>query len=150
MDLALDNLQGLICYRTQQTKQNLSILYLTLCSSKWKNIQKKLFMDERSFHGLPRLLSCQCILFQKRAVVSQTEYIPPGIVVLCECLDESAYPALYSNILWKIVLEGPQKVQFDWHSCPELAEILQFPSRILHFSDYNQYEKQTNIRFNLC
>ena len=39
-------------------------------------------MDERSFLGLPPVLSSHCLPFQAPAVVSKKVYIPPTLVAL--------------------------------------------------------------------
>ena len=73
---------------------------LTLCQSKLKNTQKKLFMDEWSFQKLPPVLGSHCIPFQAPAVVSKKVYIPLALVVLFHNahLGESAHPTLHSNL----------------------------------------------------
>ena len=73
---------------------NLGLIYLQKAQIV-KNTQKKLFMDERSFQGLPPVLGSHCILFHVPAVVSEKIYIPLAEI---ECLGESTHHALHSNL----------------------------------------------------
>ena len=114
--------------------------------SKLKNAQKKLFMDEKSFQGLPLVFDRHCIPFQAPAVSNEKVYFPVTLIVFFHNANIllKALTLFFTQIytvLWKIVKVCPQKMQFDWHSCPEFAEtseILQFLSCIPHSSVFTE------------
>ena len=78
---------------------------LTLCHSKLKNTQKKLFMDQKSFQGLPPVFGSHHIPFKAPAVISEKVYIPSALVVLfhnVNALVKMLFTQI-STVLWKIV-----------------------------------------------
>ena len=74
------------------------------------------------------MLGSHCILFHAPVVVNEKVYTPPALVMLFH--DANIFTQI-STVLWKIVQVWPQKLQFDWHSCPELAETFQWLSNFL-------------------
>ena len=78
-------------------------------------------MAEMFFQGLPPVLGSHHIPFPELAVVSKKVYILPALVVLFH--NANVFSQI-TTVLWKIVQAWLQKVRFDRHSCPELAETL--------------------------
>ena len=87
-------------------------------------------MAKRSFQRFPLMLGSHHILFKAPAVVSDEVYIPSALVVLFHYANVlvKALTLLFtqiSTVVWKIVqVVRLQKMQFDGHSCPELAATL--------------------------
>ena len=82
------------------------------------------------FSGLSPLLGSHRIPFQVLAIASENVYIPSALVVLFHNENTllKTLTLLFiqiSTILWEIVPMRLQKVQFDWHSCPERVETVQ-------------------------
>ena len=85
---------------------------------------------KKSFQELPLLLGSHRIPFQVPAIVSEKVNIPPDLVVLfhnANVLVKALTPLFtqISTVFWDIYM-WPQKMQFDWHSCSELAQTLQY------------------------
>ena len=94
----------------------------TLSHSKRKNTQKKLFMDERYFHGFPPVFGKHRIPFQAPA---EKVYTSSALVVLFYNVNFLMKVLILLFTQFSAVLVWLQKVQFDWHWYPELAETLQ-------------------------